>query len=434
MTINSISAYLPYYSEGRAEGLEIDVTGLERFTITVGRNASGKTSLLEALGYAAAITGYWRYTAQAMTMISTIRPYYKVPSLFAATIYYDKAYPEKHISLFMVEAIHPLILHNMFRELRRREIGRRTTPEIYDIVLRDVSRITRKIHKNNAHSESARRTSRIMPIRLETDKLFRILDTVFEKGYEITIFPWLRRRTEISSYPWISVKRFYLAYIIEQGKPVLHSMILDSIQGIIAATRATQSTPPTPRGILVFHPGFIFQKLLFETIYLDNIKHGLPREREAISLLRRFIPWFDGYELIGRRLHIRSIYGKRIDVYALSDGQRAAALLGLLYAASPDGSLIIVDTPEAFVHPDGLTTTAELIASMVAEGNQVFVATQSAEMLRSLLHAAEEAKVLGETSIKNLRLLRGRVEAKGSWRGMDALGIIEELALDLRRA
>ena len=185
----------------------------------------------------------------------------------------------------------------------------------------------------------------------------------------------------------------------------------------------------------MFHPGFAYRPFMFESLYYDSVKQrGLPRERDAVRLLRAFIPWFSGFELIGRELHVRSTYGRRISVYRLSDGQRAAVLLGLLYAASPRGSLALVDTPEAFVHPDGLEAVAGLVVSMVAEGNQVLVATQSIEMLKALLHAAREAGVLGETVVKHLRLVRGRVTVKGSWEGEDALGMVEELALDLRRA
>ncbi|BES81066.1 hypothetical protein PABY_06330 [Pyrodictium abyssi] len=84
--IEEVKAYLPYISEGELEGLEVDVNGLQRFTIIVGRNASGKTSLLEALGYTVALTGHGESIAPALAMIRTMRQQTAIPSFLAGLV------------------------------------------------------------------------------------------------------------------------------------------------------------------------------------------------------------------------------------------------------------------------------------------------------------------------------------------------------------
>ena len=433
--IEGIAAYLPYVSEGRLEGLEIDVGDLRRFTIIVGRNASGKTSLLEALGYTMAVTGHRKVIASSLAMVRTMRPHATIPSLFVGM------FKEARVSGqagFLVEATNPLLLDRMFTHVRRYKIGRVIRLGAYDAILRDVSRAARRLYRGfeerlgGAEEESPSRFPPI-PLRLELDKLPRTLRDILGYDYELSTFTPFGLRKNVLSYPWLYVKRFYLAYVIQDGRSLLRAIVFDAIEGLVVAVRRVSVR--TIGSVLVFHPGFAYRPFMFESLYYDSVRQrGLPREREAVRLLRAFIPWFNGFELIGRELHVRSTYGKRISVYRLSDGQRAAALLGLLYAASPRGSLALVDTPEAFVHPDGLAAMAGLIASMVAEGNQVLVATQSIEMLKALLRAAMEAGVPEDTVVKHLQLTRGRVTVKGSWGGEEALGMVEELALDLRRA
>lgn len=94
----------------------------------------------------------------------------------------------------------------------------------------------------------------------------------------------------------------------------------------------------------------------------------------------------------------------------------------------------MIDTPEAFVHPDGLSIIADFIAGLVSNGNQVVVATQSIEFLRELLGKARDYKVLDDTLIERIELTGdGVVRAKGKWSGRTSLRSIEELGIDLRK-
>ena len=433
--IESVAAYLPYVSEGRLEGLEIDVGDLRRLTIIVGRNASGKTSLLEALGYAMAVSGRRDVIATSLAMVRTMRPHAAIPSLFIGMF---KEAGVSDQAGFLVEVTNPLLLDRVLMRVRRYRVGRVVPLDVYDAILRDTSRAAVRLYRvfeerlGGVEEESLSRFPSL-PLRLEPDKLPRILRHILGYNYDLFAFTPFGLRKNVHSYPLLHVKRSYLAYVIQDGRALLRAIVFDAFEGLVVAARRVSMR--SIGSVLMFHPGFAYRPFMFESLYYDSVRQrGLPGEREAVRLLRAFIPWFNGFELIGHELHVRSTYGKRISVYKLSDGQRAAALLGLLHAVSPRGSLALVDTPEAFVHPDGLATMAGLIARMVAEGNQVLVATQSIEMLKALLRAATETGVLGDSAVKHIQLVRGKVTVKGSWEGEEALGMVEELALDLRRA
>ena len=123
-----------------------------------------------------------------------------------------------------------------------------------------------------------------------------------------------------------------------------------------------------------------------------------------------------------------------MSIYELSDGHRVAAFMALLYAIARQPSTVLVDTPEAFVHPDGLTVVADFIASLAASGSQVIVATQSIEFLRGLLRRARERGVLDSTSVQRLAISRdGVARTVARWSGEASLSSIEELGADLRK-
>jgi len=186
--------------------------------------------------------------------------------------------------------------------------------------------------------------------------------------------------------------------------------------------------------VVVFHPGFIYKPRVFESYYYTFAHKGFPNEEKAISLLRKYIKWLRGFELLSKKLHIKDEYGRRISVYNLSDGQRIAVFMSLLYAISKPPMLFLIDTPEAFVHPDGLSIIADLIVHLVAEKNQVIIATQSVEFLEELLKRGEEHDILNKTLVERVALTKeGLVYAKGKWSGYASRNILRELGIDLRR-
>ena len=157
-------------------------------------------------------------------------------------------------------------------------------------------------------------------------------------------------------------------------------------------------------------------------------------EDKAIELLRKYITWVKGFELIGNILHLKSLNSRSIPIYELSDGYRVATFMSLLYAISKPPKLFLIDTPEAFVHPDGLPIVADLVVHLASEGNQVVVTTQSMEFLRILLSKAREYGILEDTLVERIEVTEeGIVRAKGRWGGEVSLRSIEELGADLRR-
>jgi len=436
--VEGVAAYLPYVSEGWLEGLELDVDGFSRLTVIVGRNASGKTALLEALGYLASLNGPMGLIAQGLAAVSTVRPRGVLPQLLAGAV---RARGSESYAGIMAEPANPLELDKRLSLIRRSGVGKLLPPSVYDLVLRDSSHVFRLLYRDVAgidkyivdDEEALPLELLLRPRRLKPERLLDIVRGVVGRDYALSTFTRsIVPRRDILSRPFIYVKGIHLAYIVYGWEVTVRAIIFTMLEGVVVAV--SRRGPARAPGVVVSHPGFVYRPFMFETLYYESIRRrGLPREREAARLLRRFIPWFEGFELVGSELHVRSRRGRRISVYRLSDGQRAAVLLGLLYAAFPRGSLVLLDTPEAFVHPDGLDTVANLVSMIVADGGQVLVATQSAEMLESILRSAREHGILGDTVVKHIQLSRGKVTVKGSWIGETALGIVEELSIDLRR-
>ena len=188
--------------------------------------------------------------------------------------------------------------------------------------------------------------------------------------------------------------------------------------------------------VLTLHPRLGFIPGVFETIYEKRALEGyLPGEKEAARILSGYIRGVEGFEVIKGRLSLK-IGPRRLSIYRLSDGHRMASLLAFLYAVAKPPLLLLVDTPEAFLYPDGVQVAAELLAKLAAErGVQVIVATQSSEMLQELLDAAKENGVLDETLVHRLHIRRRErsIEAKATWPGRLGLYAIEGLEADLRR-
>jgi len=423
--VERVEAYLPYISEGGLrKGLDIEIGGLSGLAVIVGRNASGKTALLESLGYGVSLLGRESVIASTLAMISV-----GLSEAFVADLWRGN---ESAAVLFIMVS-DPFRLREMLDDMRHSEIGRKVlSDEVYRRATNDSSYILGGLRAVGEERKRERHRAFSLGLLnvLEFDSLPRVVERILGRGYDTYFFsPWAGRRSPLSLF---RIRGVYLAYGIRSGRPLPRAIVFDTVEGLLVAAMPGQRH--FEGSVVVFHPGFAYNPGMFVSLYKESAERGFPSEREAVRLLRDFIPWFDGFELIGRELHVRSRYGRRISVRRLSDGQRAAVLLGLLYAASPHGSLVLIDTPEAFVHPDGLETVAELVARIVAEGNQAVVATQSAEMLREMLRAAKKEGILNDTVVKHVWLRGGRVTAKGSWRGEDALGMVEELAIDLRRA
>ena len=227
------------------------------------------------------------------------------------------------------------------------------------------------------------------------------------------------------------ILRLHAVYVLSRSSVLSKSLVVEDVRRTIVVTRAGKKL--SGLRVAVFHPGFAYRLGSFEALYYEFIRRGgLPNEEGAVKILQNFMPWLRGFELVKYRLHVRTAEGARVPVYSLSDGQRAAVFLGILYAASRERTVFLVDTPEAFVHPDGLPVVAELIARLVAKENQVIVATQSLEFIEELLNAARGLDVLEDTAVLRLGMGDGRVEVFARWSGETSRKSVVELETDLR--
>ena len=72
------------------------------------------------------------------------------------------------------------------------------------------------------------------------------------------------------------------------------------------------------------------------------------------------------------------------------DGMRSFASVILHLLAPPTPSILLLDEPEAFLHPPQAKLLGEVIASERPTGSQLFVATHSSDVLQGLVNVASE--------------------------------------------
>ena len=461
--LTHIKAALPYESPGtEARYLKINLD-LDRLTILVGPNASGKTAILEAIGYTISGSLEPTYCALGLALVTTLRPRRYIPSPVVGTATLDGSHT---VSNLYIELTHLLLLkiEDRLTEIIHFALNIRANTLLQEVekdVNNNANDISKLLELRKSELELKFRKlelkdeiSRLLFQLLSLSHLYRELTKLTERelvtrlisnivGQDVVIAEdysphrslAFKVQEEVTKYvlPYRPVKKIKILYSMTELNLIDKAFIMEHMLGITIVKRRCERVIEYPR-VVVFHPGFVYRRGLFERLYQAYVYEGLPNEKASISILKKYIEFIDGYELIGKRLHVRTVNGKRISVYNLSDGYRVAVFMGLLYAISKPPVLFLIDTPEAFVHPDGLPVIADLIARLVAENNQVVVATQSIEFLGELLVKAREYGIIDYTSVKRVELARdGTVKVRGSWIGEVALESIRELGADLRR-
>ncbi len=102
------------------------------------------------------------------------------------------------------------------------------------------------------------------------------------------------------------------------------------------------------------------------------------------------------------------------------DGMRSFASVVLHLLASTTPSILLLDEPEAFLHPPQARLLGEIIATERTRRSQLFVATHSPDVLRGLINAASE----------NLQILR--MSRKGNINRIKRLdkGLARDISID----
>ena len=89
------------------------------------------------------------------------------------------------------------------------------------------------------------------------------------------------------------------------------------------------------------------------------------------------------------------------------DGMRSFASVILHLLASPTPSILLLDEPEAFLHPPQAKLLGEIIASEKPAGSQLFVATHSPDVLQGLINVApRHLRVLRMQRVGNVNRVR----------------------------
>ena len=432
-------------------GLQVDSVRLklelDRLTVLVGPNASGKTTVLQTIGFILSSLLSPPDSATGLALTRTLRPEGNIPSIMSGKILVNSKFFN---SLFYTPYI--LSLPGQLNIIDKFIGILGLDPKMKNRLKSEIEKDVMKWIHTIAGAESKIESEKgILSSRMKIFLALRMLaTTVLGEDIQIALLDPLRgiklveeRDIEnisygILRYLWgVEHKNIWFNYVVNSFKGVIDKSIILGIRhsGVLLFKKKYGSVFPNwISSVTVFHPGFIYSIGVFESLYKYYAYRGIPREKEAIRILQRYIPWVEGYELLGRKLSLRSRDGRRISVYSLSDGHRIAVFLTLLYALSSGRSVFLIDTPEAFVHPDGLSLVADLITYLVKEGNQVVVATQSIEFLTKLLRSSVKLGVAENTLVEKVHLSNmGVIEPVGAWRGEIGLNSIDEWGLDLRR-
>ena len=433
-------------------GLSVDFVRvnlkLDRLTVLVGPNASGKTTILQVIGYL--LSGLLDPTNGSIgfALTRTLRPEGNIPKLVSGVMVLNGNVI--HRLLFAPHIFtSPSSLASMSEVIDILRLNSKTRNRLEAEVENDVLKYIHSVAK--AEQEYENKATRLFPSsRMRVYLLLReFVNSVFGRNVRVAMSdPFWGVRSggedvlEDESFIFLRYllgarrENIRVNYVVwNSGKILDKEILLGAARSGVVLFKKRDSSMffKGLLSVMVFHPGFIFSTGVFEGLYGYYALRGLPREKEALKLLRKYISWVDGYELFRHKLSLKSSDGRRISVYSLSDGHRVAVFISLLYALSEGRTVFLIDTPEAFVHPDGLSLIADFITHLVKEGNQVIVATQSIEFLRKLLLSSREHNVIDDTLVERISLTSdGIIRPIGLWSGNVSLNSIDELGLDLR--
>lgn len=452
MEIQHICASLPLELPNiSSEYIDIALD-LSNLTVLLGPNASGKTLCLETLGYIVAAHTSFDNKPLAYVLVDSLRPgrvavqattkFHSRPALmgFASSKYVHSMVtlqvpiegPDERTRVTYTEIL------NLVRKFRENNIS--------------TNLIEKEFEKDMTILNELLTLLSIRKSLVDLHELYKLseklLDEIF--GAKEIHISWLRS-TELGYRPISksSILRVDLLHMLRQMRfgllksrvTVVYSvyrellskdLLIETRYGLLLLSSRELSTSNLI-SVLAFTPSLTYFPELFETLYTAYVKRRRSKESEALEILKRYIEWCEGLDIIDNTLYLRH-RGYRVPIYMLSNGQRVVTLLCLLYAMTVGPTLLLIDTPEAFVHPDGLPIVADVLARLVERGNQVIIATQSMEFLTELIKKCKEHRIVDKLELKRIFISNtGRIHVKGSWKGPVGADIILELQADLRR-
>jgi AAA domain, putative AbiEii toxin, Type IV TA system len=162
----------------------------------------------------------------------------------------------------------------------------------------------------------------------------------------------------------------------------------------IAITRQAKTNP--------IH--FLYQDVELEQSMSSGFKAAFGEDLIVHRGAGKEVPLYVGTEVKlepGRRWPSREYWEKVEAMPPLKtqgDGMRSFVGV-LLYATVVDYSVVLIDEPEAFLHPPQARLLSRMLVQKKKKDSQLFLATHSADVIRGLLDA-------GSSSVRIVRLLR----------------------------
>ncbi|NPA23123.1 MAG: ATP-binding protein [Crenarchaeota archaeon] len=430
--INHILSYLPYFTSSSLNYLKVNVQDLSRLTLLVGPNSSGKTTILELIGLTLLPLLDIEKIGLGASLINMLRPLEKAPRV--PDYIFSRARTDDHGEIASIYIkIEPDNMEKVFNTVKILE-------KLYNEDIEDIKNVIIEV----------------LPYLREAPKLIKLIRKFFENS-EIEIYskflrkgfipkrgekmvtstndPLLEKIFETYPYKLLSEHLDYIVLTFTLFNNKLHKMLI--IRGPDTVIVKDKHEHHNSISIVVFHPIINHIRGIVEELYRTYVLTGqpLPNEDRAIEILSNYVKGLEGFEIIdvGKRheLHVK-VNGRRISIYKLSDGYRLAVTLSLLYALAHPHSMFLIDTPEAFVHPDGIPTVSEIISELAVQSSQTVVATQSIELIRELLKRVYGRKISDILTVKRVSIEDSTVRDVGSWRGDAAYSSVINLEVDLR--
>lgn len=206
-----------------------------------------------------------------------------------------------------------------------------------------------------------------------------------------------------SDDPWISTDIFKQGLFLDNFHYLQAERMGPRTALEMSHSRVRQHRQLGLRGEYVAHFLSVFEREEIPNMTLSHVESESPRLRDEVEA------WL-GEVSPGARLHIRSHEG--IDLVSIeysflsgrqtSNPYRATNVgFGISYTlpvivallSSPSGSLVIVENPEAHLHPKGQARMGLLLSLAAAAGVQVVVETHSDHVLNGIRLAVHSGKV-----------------------------------------